>query len=232
MKSKGKKPVLPVYVFILAWLACSLLFPLYKLWALALTTVLSAACAVAADGLIEAKRRKNGEFEEPQPVPQPEPKVSYGPEVDSIIAEGGTAMGEMKRLRESIKEPRVQAKIDELMDVSDKIVRDTVEDPSDVPQIKKFLSYYLPTTIKLLNVYDRMGAQGIEGENLTKSMQNIEDMLDTAIAAYRRQLDSLFANQALDIETDISVLNTMLAREGLKDGDGPDSLLRKAAGGK
>jgi 5-bromo-4-chloroindolyl phosphate hydrolysis protein len=101
------------------------------------------------------------------------------------------------------------------MAVSDKIIRDAVGDPSDVPQIRKFLNYYLPTTIKLLNAYDRMGAQGIEGENISGSMSRIEDMLDTTVKAYKKQLDSLFANQALDIETDIEVMNGMLAREGL-----------------
>ena len=101
------------------------------------------------------------------------------------------------------------------MDVTGKIVRDAIDDPSDVPQIKKFMNYYLPTTIKLLNSYDRMSGQGIQGDNLTKTMRSIEDMLDTAIEAYNKQLDSLFANQALDIETDIDVMNQMLAREGL-----------------
>jgi hypothetical protein len=60
-----------------------------------------------------------------------------------------------------------------------------------------------------------MSSQGISGSNLDKSMENIESMLDTAIAAYKKQLDALFANQALDIETDIQVMNQMLEREGL-----------------
>ena len=94
-------------------------------------------------------------------------------------------------------------------------MQDAIADPSDIPQIKKFTNYYLPTTIKLLNAYDRMSALGIEGENLDKSMNSINEMLDAAITAYRKQLDTLFENQALDIETEIEVMNTMLAREGL-----------------
>ena len=101
------------------------------------------------------------------------------------------------------------------MQITDKIIQDAIEDPSDVPQIKQFMNYYLPTTLKLLNSYDRMSSQGISGSNLDKSMENIESMLDTAIAAYKKQLDALFANQALDIETDIQVMNQMLEREGL-----------------
>ena len=101
---------------------------------------------------------------------------------------------------------------------AEEITQDAIADPSDIPQIKKFQSYYIPTTIKLLNAYDRMSAQGIQGENLDKTMKSITEMLDTAIEAYKNLLDSLFANQALDIETDIDVMNKMLAREGLAGG--------------
>ena len=144
--------------------------------------------------------------------------TSYSPEVSAILAEGNRALSEMGRLYMSIKDPEVRGKINEIMRITDKIAQDAISDPSDIPQIKKFMNYYLPTTIKLLNAYDRMSAQGIEGENLDKSMKSINDMLDTAIEAYKKRLDSLFANQALDIETDIQVMNTMLAREGLSGG--------------
>ena len=125
------------------------------------------------------------------------------------------ALAEMGRLYLSIKDPEVRGKINEIMRITDKIVQDAINDPSDIPQIKKFMNYYLPTTIKLLNAYDRMSSQGIEGENLDRSMKSINEMLDQAIVAYKKRLDSLFENQALDIETDIEVMNTMLAREGL-----------------
>ena len=143
------------------------------------------------------------------------PKKSYGPEIDPVIAEGNRALSEMGRLYMSIKDPEVRQKINEIMRITDKITQDAIADPSDIPQIKKFMNYYLPTTIKLLNAYDRMSALGVQGENVDKSMKSINDMLDQAIEAYKKRLDSLFENQALDIETDIEVMNTMLAREGL-----------------
>ena len=143
------------------------------------------------------------------------PKKSYGPEIDPVIAEGNRALSEMGRLYMSIQDPEVRKKINEIMRITDKITQDAISDPSDIPQIKKFMNYYLPTTIKLLNAYDRMSALGVQGENVDKSMKSINDMLDQAIVAYKKRLDSLFENQALDIETDIEVMNTMLAREGL-----------------
>ena len=149
-----------------------------------------------------------------RPAPK-KPEPSYPPEVQAVVDEGKRAHTELEHLYATIPDLSVKAKIRELINVSDKIIEDAVQDPSDVPQIKKFLDYYLPTTIKLLNAYDRMGAQGIEGSNISGTMQSIEEMLDTAVAAYKKLLDSLFANQALDVETDIEVMNTLLKREGL-----------------
>lgn len=212
-----------IYAFSLTWVILSILLPMYELWGLLATVGICSAVgfligrgsgkkqkAAAEKEQAEAARRAEAEKKAAAPA-----KKSYGPEVDAILAEGNRALSEMGRIYMSIKDPEVRAKINELMRITDKITQDAIADPTDIPQIRKFLDYYLPTTIKLLNTYDRMSAQGIEGENLDKSMRSITDMLDTSIVAFKKQLDSLFENQALDIETDIEVMNKMLAREGL-----------------
>ena len=179
----------------------------------------------------KAEKRKDEQASEAIPVqytevtPEPEKPAAqeapaaepspYSPEVQAVIQEGRTALKEMGRLYASIPNPEIRSRINELMSVSDKIIRDAIDDSADVPQIRKFLDFYLPTTIRLLNAYDRMSAQEFGGENITGSMQRIEEMLDTTIAAYKKQLDALFANQAADIQMDIDTMNTMLAREGL-----------------
>lgn len=226
-----------IYSFIVTWLVLSMFFPMYELGSI--LTVLGLGLGAAflfgrlsgrqaekqaqeqAQAQQETARRKTvdttvrkvGE----KAAQKPAAKKSYGPEVDPIIDEGNKALSEMGRLYMSIKDPEVRVKINEIMRVTDKIVQDAIADPSDIPKIKKFMNYYLPTTIKLLNAYDRMDSQGIEGENIDKTMKSINDMLDAAIVAYKKQLDSLFANQALDIETDIAVMNAMLDREGLSE---------------
>ena len=207
------KSVGPIYAVAVSWLLYSVFFPLYRLSDFVICIVVAVLVYMVSKKIFKPKIIH---VEEPVPVPEP---VRYGEAVDAIIAEGSLAQQEMGRLYKSIKDPGVRAKISELMRISDKIVEDAKHDPSDVPQIKKFLSYYLPTTIKLLNTYDRMGSQGIDGSNISGTMSRIEDMLDTAIDAYKKQLDSLFANQALDIETDIEVMNAMLTREGLAEKD-------------
>lgn len=225
----------PIYGFLLTWLFLSLFSDLYLLQGLLF--VLAASLAVAfiigrASGRnaekkaakeAAAKKKKQEEQKKKEVEPKkigenakPQ-KKSYGPEIDPIIAEGNRALSEMGRLYQSIKDPEIRVKINEIMRITDKITQDAIADPSDIPQIKKFMNYYLPTTIKLLNSYDRMSSQGVPGENLDKSMKSINEMLDTAIVAYQKRLDSLFANQALDIETDIEVMNAMLSREGLTE---------------
>ena len=226
MADKNKSKVWPVIfagVFVGAWVLAGVMD-----WTLALKILTVLTSAGAAAGLaalilkgrasrkakkLERERQKQ-EKQKPSAVTAPQ-KKSYGPEIDPIIQEGNRALSEMGRLYMSIKDTEVRQKINELMRITDKITQDAIADPSDIPQIRKFMNYYLPTTIKLLNAYDRMSAQGIEGENLDKSMKSINEMLDAAIVAYKKRLDSLFENQALDIETDIEVMNTMLAREGL-----------------
>lgn len=211
VKRKKKTRVAPIYSVALVWLLFSVFWPL-----ISMARVIAAAAVSVLAFVVVAAFIKNKYGEEYEEIPEPEPEpVSYGPQVDAVIAEGKRAQQELGRLYASIDNVEIKKKIRDIMEVSDKIIQDAINDPSDVPQIKKFLDYYLPTTIKLLNAYDRMGSQGIEGSNISGTMSSIEEMLDTAIAAYRKLLDSLFANQAMDIETDISVMNTLLKREGL-----------------
>lgn len=214
---KKKTRVSPIYAVALVWLVLSLARPPYSFGRLIVYTLVSAAVFLSVRAFVKDKYGEEY-IEEPEPAKKPEPEASHGAAVDAIIAEGKTAQRELGRLYASIGDLEVKKKIRDIMEVSDKIIQDAIDDPSDVPQIKKFLDYYLPTTIKLLNTYDRMGSQGIEGENISGTMSSIEEMLDTAISAYKKLLDGLFANQALDIETDIEVMNTMLRREGLAGG--------------
>ena len=216
-KDKKKKAVKVRYGFTIAWRIAAAFLPLYRIWGLLLAAAVSAFVAYLLGRSSVQKENEAGREQVSKSAAAPErvEKKSYGPEIDPIVEEGNRALSEMGRLYMSIKDTEVRKKINELMRITDKITQDAIADPSDIPQIKKFMNYYLPTTIKLLNAYDRMSAQGIEGENLDKSMKNINEMLDAAIEAFKKRLDSLFEDQALDIETDIKVMNTMLAREGL-----------------
>ena len=86
--------------------------------------------------------------------------------------------------------------------------------PEKLPKIRKLMDYYLPTTLKLLNAYDRMSVAGIGGENINATKEKVENMMTTIVESFKKQYDALFGTDALDISTEISVLETMMVREG------------------
>jgi len=210
------KPVAHIYAFAAVWLIWGLFLPLYTLWHFALLLALSIAAALVFLRLFPGKT-----VYVTVPDPEPEPFTTGDAQADALIGEGELAISEMRRLKDSIGRETVSKKVEEIAQVSEKIIRNLKADLSRIDSAGRFLRYYLPTTIKLLGAYDRMYEQGIEGKNISGSMEKIEDVLESMAEAYRRQLDSMFAGQALDIETDIAVLEGMLKREGLTGSDFP-----------
>lgn len=148
---------------------------------------------------------------------KPTAKVSYGPKIDPIVAQADDALLQMSKLYANIKDEDVRSKINGITLVTDKIKQAAIEDESKIPQIKKFFSYYLPTTVKLLDSFLNLEKAEIEGETIGKTKNSIKEMLDVASAAFEKRLDSMFEDQALDVETDIDVMNQLLAREGLTE---------------
>ena len=135
----------------------------------------------------------------------------------ALCRDGEMAIREMKRLDENIADPGISADIVRLEQVSARIFDEVRTHPEKLPQIRRFLDYYLPTTLKLLNAYDRMSGTGVSGENIDTTLAKVEGMMRTIVAAFEKQLDSLYGAEALDISTDITVLENMMAREGLVD---------------
>lgn len=210
-KTVRVRSALPLFGTAAVCLLWCLFLPLYKMWHFA---ALIGALAVTF-ALLE---KFFPGHEEEVAVPEPEPEPTGDETVDALVREGRQAVSELRRLRNTVREPSVRARVDEIADLTEKIFADVVEDPQDAPQIRRFANYYLPTTMKLLYAYDRMSERG-SGDNVTGTLRRIEDILDTTVAAYKKQYDALFANEALDIETDITVLESMLKREGLTGRD-------------
>ena len=210
MRRKKRASPAPIYTFALVWLGCTLFLPLLRLGAWLITAGLALGAAAAVGIMLKKKGSEYVPAEETAAEAE-EPATP----VEAVVADGRLAMKELGRLYSSIRDPEIRRRINAIMSVTDKIIRDAVDDPSDVPQIRKFLDYYMPTTLKLLNAYDRMDAMEIDGENISGSKQRITEMLDTTIEAYEKHLDSLFANQAMDIDAEIRAMEGILAREGL-----------------
>ena len=162
----------------------------------------------------------------PEPTPAPAPKPEKQPEKQTDMPERDQykkILDELRRVNDAIPDEEMSDKISRLEAVSAKIFEQAKSDPDKLPQMRKFMDYYLPTSLKLLNTYAELDNQGVEGENISESKRRIEQTMDTLVKAFENQLDRLFASDALDVSTDIDVMQNMLRADGLT-GDTPFKL--------
>ena len=216
MTTQKKVSVLPIYLVGFAWLGYALLFPLraplhYALCAGLSLVVYTIGKAIWPDKVYQTPdapktEAKKTESKKEEPV---------DPQVAALRTERDRAVSELRRLNDAIPDPKISAQIDHLEEVTGKIIDHVIEKPESKPQISRFLDYFLPTTLKLLNAYDRMDSAGVSGSNISATKAKVEQMLDTLCAAFDKQLDALFGDEALDISTDITVMENLLAQEGL-----------------
>lgn len=145
------------------------------------------------------------------------------PIMDTGNADYNATLQQIRDLNDRIDDRVVSQKIDRIETLTGGIFKHITEHPEKAKETRRFISYYLPTTLKLLESYDMLEDQRIQGENIRASRKKIEEVLDTLIAAIERQHDRLFKADALDVETEIEVLQTMLTADGLT---GPEHGLR------
>ena len=218
METSKRKPVAPFYAVAVLWLAYGLLFPLYAPVHYILLAAASGVVFFAVNAVCKNAGTVGGTEQAAPKAAEKKEETTGNAELDKMLKDGRLAISEMKRLDDNIADEGISADIVRLEQVSQKIFDEVKRDPKKLPQIRRFMDYYLPTTLKLLNAYDRASAAGISGENVDATKAKVEGMMRTIVAAFEKQLDSLYGAEALDISTDITVLENMMAREGLTDG--------------
>lgn len=139
------------------------------------------------------------------------------PEIRKAIDEGRQFVLKIKNANTAIPGEEISRKLDRLEEVTGKIFDHVETHPEKFPEIKKFTEYFLPTTLKLVDAYREFDYQPVQGQNISTAKKEIEDTMDTINHAFENLLDSLFEDVAIDISTDISVLQTMFAQEGLTE---------------
>lgn len=139
-------------------------------------------------------------------------------EQQSLLDMGKAYVVKIRASNEAIPDEVVSRKIDQIELVVNKIFEYARENPAVIPELERLMDYYLPTTVKLLDAYAALDAQPIQGENISASKREIEETLDTLAVAFEKLLDSIFRDMTWDVSTDISVLHTVLAQEGLVEG--------------
>ena len=130
---------------------------------------------------------------------------------------------ELRDINEQIPGEEFSAKIDRLEDLTAKIFKLVQENPEKQGKMRKFINYYLPTSLKLLKQYEQLDAQGIEGKNISESKRQIEETMDTMITAFENQLDTMFASESMDISADIAAMQNLMRADGLLDNEFTDA---------
>ena len=144
-------------------------------------------------------------------------KAGMDPALQEVLDKGEAFLNQIRKCNDDIPGVEISEKISRIERIVQRIFQRVEQDPEAIGDLKKMMEYYLPMTVKLLRAYADMDAQPVQGENILNSKREIEQTLDTLNLAFEKLLDEMFEETALDISSDISVLNTMLAQEGLKD---------------
>ena len=201
---KRERNAVPVYLIGLVWLVGIFALGVNTL-AGYVGTALASACAFFVGRAIFPDRLV--EVQAPDPAPA-------DPEEAALQQERARAVGELHRLNDSIEDEEISRCLFHMEETTGKIFDQVMANPAKRSAVGRFMDYYLPTTIKLLNQYDRMDQLGTSGENVTAAKERVRSVLGTVSAAFDKQLDALFQDEYMDMSAEITVLEQMLRREG------------------
>lgn len=181
--------------------------------ALAVGGLLGAVVRVMAQGLDTTQNQK---------TPESLKKVqgdTGDPEVDALLEKGREMIAEIRRENDLIPEKGLSDKLDTLENQCAEIFRAVYDKPHKASQIRKFMEYYLPTTLKMVRGYRMLGERGVTGQDATDARNRIADALGVVLQGCDKMLDKLYQDDVLDLATDIDVLEQMLKRDGLTESE-------------
>lgn len=178
-------------------------------------------CLITSDETYKQYMDTQRELERRQKEERPEVDIDQrtSKEVQEVLDKGNEYLIKIRKSNDAIPGVEISKKISKMELIIKKIFERAQQHPEIIPDLKRLMNYYLPTTIKLLDAYEDMDQQPIQGENIASAKKEIEDTLDTLNIAFEKLFDSIFQDTAMDVSSDISVLNTLLAQEGLMEDD-------------
>lgn len=211
---KRIKSAIPIYAAAAVWLLLGLICPkmLLKIWFWPIAGALSAAVYLIAE-----KR-----------FPGREAVQSGDRDVDALIEQGKAQLERLKAANDAIPDADISANLDRMTNAGEAIFDVLARDPKQMQAVRKFMNYYLPTADKLMQSYRLMRDTKPISDNMARAMESIRKSLAMIADAFEKQLDNLYGDRALDIETDIDVLETLMRADGLIDRGAMDA--KKQAG--
>ena len=189
----------------------SLIFPMYRWQHYLIVSGIALLAArvvfIMAQGLDTSKQA---------PAQQPIPKTGDSA-VDGLVEKGQEMLAQIRHENELIPDAELTSQMNQLEDVANRIFRTVAEKPEKAPQIRRFMDYYLPTTLKMLEGYRKMDERQVAGKEAQATRAQIREAMDTVLKAFDKELNALYHDDMLDLSTDIEVMETMLRQDGLID---------------
>lgn len=197
------------------------IFPLYRIGdyilAAAVAFLVGKVASIMGSGLdLTTHNREDREREARQVEELP---LSGDDAADAMIARGQDMLHQIRSENDAIPDEVLSGQMDELERLCVQIFTTVAEKPGKAPQIRKFMDYYLPTTLKMVRGFRTLDERGITGAQAQDARRRIGDALDVVIHGCQRLLENLYRDDVLDLTTDIDVLEQMLKRDGLTESD-------------
>lgn len=197
----------------------ALILPLYRIGDFMICGLLSLLVgkiiSIMGEGLDLTTHNKQDQKDEPQPVA--EIPLSGDENADAVIRKGQEMLHTIRAENDAITDEVLSGQMDELERLCVQIFTTVAEKPGKAPQIRKFMNYYLPTTLKMLASYRTMDARGVSVNDMTSARAETVRGMNMVLTACQKQLDTLYRDTMLDVSTDIDVLEQMLRRDGFTD---------------
>ena len=206
MKRKRIKSAIPIYGCAALWLALGLICPgmLLKGWFLLVAAALSAGAYFGLSKVFPGRE-----------VEVREAAHSGDRSIDALIEDGRKQLDSLKEANAAISDADITRNLARMTDAGEEILKVLERDTTQAKAVRRFMNYYLPTADKLMSAYRDMCGTANPGENIEHAMRSVENSLGMIADAFEKQLDNLYKDRALDVETDIDVLETMMAADGL-----------------
>ena len=202
MKTKVIRSAIPIYIAAAVWILYGLALPLYKLTHILMATGLSVVAYLVSGKFFV------GETVEVAPT-------SANAAVDRQIRDALAQLETLKSANADIQSPEMSKQMDSMEKSAKEILHALAEKPERAGQVRKFMNYYLPTAAKLLDQYRKIAAVTTDSSNITDAKKSVEGSMSLIAKAFEKQLDMLYRDEAMDMTSDVKVLETMMAGDGL-----------------
>lgn len=217
LTEKKRRPLTALLAVPAIMAAYQVLHP-YRAW-YDLFIALAIAAAVSVTLYVNSRKVSVIKEEVFKALPPAEPPaIKTGNEaLDEFLTSSMTYLNELNGLALSITNEKMILPMGELLNITRQILAFVEKQPEKIRQIRQFMNYYLPTTIRLLKSYGDFSGQQLKGDNIKEAMAKIEESMGGIVETFRRELDNLYLDKAVDISVDIDVMLAMMRKQGISD---------------